>query len=114
MKNTVLGDNLKRLRENMKLNQNNLAEFLGVDQSLISKLEKGERSISADMLEKLSSLFGVSISEMENPEMKQGNLSFAFRASELNLEDLKAISDINRIALNLDFMEELLEEGEND
>ena len=70
MANTV-GVNIKKLREEMKLNQSNLANFLNVDQSLISKIENGERSLSIDMLEKLACLFGVTIDEMENENPKK-------------------------------------------
>ncbi len=107
MANTV-GVNIKKLREEMKLNQSNLANFLNVDQSLISKIENGERSLSIDMLEKLACLFGVTIDEMENENPKKSSYSIAFRANELSYDDLETIYAINKIAMNVSFMTERL------
>ena len=96
----IIGENIKILRERMGLSQTNIAQFLNVGQSLISKVEKGERNISSDMLEKIACLFGVTVEDIENGKIEASNLSFAFRA----------ISAINRIALNTEFMGGLLKE----
>ncbi|MDD4396548.1 MAG: helix-turn-helix transcriptional regulator [Sphaerochaetaceae bacterium] len=47
----IIGENIRILRDNAGFTQGNLAHFMGMDQSLISKIEKGERGLSADMLE---------------------------------------------------------------
>ena len=104
----IIGNNIKTLRDGMGFNQSNIACFLDVDQSLISKVEKGERILSADMLEKLACLFGVPVDAIEDGSIEASGLSFAFRASELSVEDMEAISAINRIALNSEYMAELL------
>ena len=104
----IIGNNIKTLRDGMGFNQSTIARFLNVDQSLISKIEKGERSLSVDMLEKLACLFGVSINAIESSTIEASTLSVAFRASDLSLEDLIAISAINRIALNSEYMAEIL------
>lgn len=104
----IIGNNIKILRDNMGFSQSTIARFLNVDQSLISKVEKGERSLSTDMLEKLACLFGISIDAIESNSIETSNLSFAFRASDLSAEDLETISVINRIALNSEYMAELL------
>lgn len=104
----IIGNNIKTLRDSMGFNQSTIARFLNVDQSLISKVEKGERSLSVDMLEKLACLFGVSIDDIESSTIKTSSLSFAFRASDLSAEDLEAICAINRIALNSEYMAEML------
>ena len=103
----IIGNNIKILRDNMGFSQSTIARFLNVDQSLISKVEKGE-SLSTDMLEKLACLFGISIDAIESNTIETSSLSFAFRASDLSAEDLEAISAINRIALNSEYMAELL------
>lgn len=112
--NKIISVSLRMLRDNAGYNQQSIAKFLGVDQSLISKIEKGERSISADMLDKLASLFGVSSTAIVNDVVATKPLSCAFRCSELSSSDLEAISAINKIALNSEFMSSLLEDKKRD
>lgn len=107
MKN-IIGENIRNLRENAEFTQESLAKYLNVDQSLISKIEKGERGMSADMIEKLASLFGVTVDQLENEAMSVSKLSFAFRGSKFSVEEMEAISAINMIALNSELMNELL------
>lgn len=56
---------IKEFRENSGYTQKNIADFLGVDQSMVSKIEKGERSLTSDMLDSLSALFGVPVSSFQ-------------------------------------------------
>ena len=100
---------LKELREKNGYTQQNIADFLNVDQSLISKIEKGERTFTADMLNSLSSLFGVSVQSLQTDSGFTSTVC-AFRASDLTASDLQTISCINKIALNADFMTTLLGE----
>ncbi|MBR6020520.1 MAG: helix-turn-helix transcriptional regulator [Lachnospiraceae bacterium] len=108
MTNKTIGENLRALRENAGFTQCSIANFMKVDQSFVARLEKGERSLSADMLEKLAALFGVTVDQMESQTMVTSKLSFAFRGSELSMEEMEAISAINRIALSSEFMRSLL------
>ena len=111
VKKTV-GENIRILREKTGFTQGSLAQFLGVDQSLVSKVEKGERSLSADMLERLSALFGVSVEQIEGGDAAGTGLSFAFRGSEFSPDEMEAVAAVNRIALNSEFMRVILEEAE--
>ena len=104
----IIGNNIKTLRKGIGFTQSNIARFLNVDQSLISKIEKGERMLSTDMVEKLACLFGVSVDAIEDRTIEAPSMSFAFKASDLSAEDLEAISSINRIALNSEYMAKLL------
>ena len=104
----TVGEKIKALREENNFTQKNISDFLCVDQSLISKIESDERQISVDILEKLSNLFGCSSSYFTEDNTTCRTLSFAFRANELTEKDLNVISDINKIALNADFMSKLL------
>lgn len=105
---TNIGEALKSLRESSGFTQANIASFLKVDQSYISKYESGERSISVDMLEKLAILFGVDMSVFSDRTASTNTLSFALRASEISEEDFETICAINKIALNGNFMNKLL------
>lgn len=105
--NNIIGKNIKTLREEIGFNQANIAHFLNVDQNLISKVEKGERTLSSDMLEKLTCLFGVNITDIETKVLEPSGLSLTFRANDLSSEDLETISNINRITLNSEYMNTL-------
>ena len=105
---TIVGGNAKRARESNGFSQSNVAEFLSVDQSLISKFESGDRSLQADMLEKLANLYGYKISDFENENgIPEQRIKTAYRASGMSADDLTVIHDIRRIAMNLFFMTEL-------
>jgi transcriptional regulator with XRE-family HTH domain len=107
--NVSIGIKVKHLREQSRLTQTQIANFLGVDQSYISKCEKGERQFNVDLLEKLCNLFGCSMPDMLNNDSQVETLNFAFRAAAIEDDDLVAISDINKIALNIREMKKLLE-----
>jgi transcriptional regulator with XRE-family HTH domain len=106
---SVIGKNAKQLREDNGFSQSSVAGFLNVDQSLISKLEKGERSINIDLLEKLANLYGCKVSDFNEDNPVSQRVKIAFRANSLSADDLKVIHDIKRIALNCVFMTELIE-----
>ncbi|HPB05603.1 MAG TPA: helix-turn-helix transcriptional regulator [Prolixibacteraceae bacterium] len=50
----VLGEEIKNVREQKGLNQEQLAEIMGVSRSTISKIENGKFSISVDYLARFS------------------------------------------------------------
>lgn len=110
MNNTLtdVGITIRSLREKSGFTQDNIAHYLKVDQSLISKFESGERTLSVDLLERLATLFGVDMSVFSEGACDIEPLSLALRASEIHEEDLETVSAINRIALNGDFMTRLL------
>lgn len=103
-----IGETIKALREQSGFTQMNLAKYLKVDQSLISKIEKNERVITTDMLDKLSSLFGISPDCFYENTFPEKRITVALRASEIDEDDLEMISAINRIALDLNFMTKVL------
>jgi len=112
MSNTSIGQKVKALREKAGLNQRQIAQFLEVDQSTISKCEKGERQFQVDHLERLGSLFGLPLGDLMSDEVPvAAPLQISFRAGGMQVEDLNAIADIQKIALNLDQMRTLLQES---
>ncbi|MCG3089168.1 helix-turn-helix domain-containing protein [Sporosarcina cyprini] len=56
----MFADRLKRLRQNKKLSQQEMADFLGISRQGYGKYENGSSQPSFEMLEKLSTYFGVS------------------------------------------------------
>lgn len=108
----LVGEKFKTLRQESGLNQAQIADYLKVDQSYISRYEKNERQFSVDLLEKLASLFGCSIEYFTSDEKSLYTpLPFALRATCIASEDLESIAAINKIALNLRSMENLLREN---
>ncbi len=103
-----IGEKFKKLREESGLTQGQIAGYLGVNQSYISRYEKDERQLSTELLEKLSTLFGCSINYFTSEDSQYTPLPFALRASSITSEDLHTVAAINKIALNLREMEGLL------
>lgn len=103
-----IGDRIKALRIEYSFKQKDLADFLGVDQSLISKFESGERAISVDILEKLSGLYCCDL--VDSSAASQPNIQVAFRAKDIGSTELKTIQTVNRIVMNSEFMSDLLKE----
>lgn len=109
MESIKIGDRVRQLRDSAGLTQSDVANYLHVDQSYISKCEKNERQFSAAVFEKLSSLLGCSSESLLNPAAPLDSLSLSFRSASLQVSDYEAVSDINRIALNIKQMRGLFE-----
>ena len=103
----TIGANIKELRDDAGLGQKHIAGYLGVDQSLISKFESGERAISSDMLDKIAALFCCPVSVIASPDKCKSSVRFAFRTTGIECEDLEALAVINRIALNQMLMDKI-------
>ncbi len=106
----LVGANLEKLRKQAGFTQEAVAEYLEVDQGLISKYEKGERPITSDALDRLADLFGCSIGFFFGEDETTTLRNIAFRGSGINGEDLKVVAKMNRILTNLREMEQLLGE----
>lgn len=99
---------LKQLRKGSKITQEQLAEYLNVDQSTITKLENGTRSLNVALLEKICSLFSCSESYLIGDDDAYIPLKSAFHLNEIQTEDLESIAAINKIAMNIRYMNEML------
>jgi transcriptional regulator with XRE-family HTH domain len=104
-----VGARLKSVRKKCRLTQAQVAEYLGIDQSLVSKIEEGERAASSAMLNKLAALFCCPVTVLAGAEGEQAAMRVAFRAEGLQSEDLQSLAFINKIALNQAQMEKLWE-----
>lgn len=111
MNKVNIGEKIKQLRIMAGFSQSVIAEYLQVDQSYISKMENGEREISTSVIKKLAELFGCRVRTIVNDDEDLSHLNIAFRTNGLTKDDLKSIAVINRIALNLDFMQKVLEDN---
>jgi transcriptional regulator with XRE-family HTH domain len=57
----MLSQRLKELRAGSNINQSQLAEYLGVDQSTIGRWENGKREPDLNTLQTLAKYFGVTV-----------------------------------------------------
>ncbi len=105
--NVIIGHRLKELRKG-KLTQEQLAKYLEVDQSMITKLENGTRSLNTTLIEKICNLFGCTEEYLVGESEEYIPLNFAFRSNAIQVEDLESIAVINKIAMNLKFMNEVM------
>jgi len=102
-----LGKRLTMLRTKSNLSQKQVADFLGVDQSMLSKMETGERAIGVTALEKLASLYCMSVGELSSEESNPGILQLAFRTNKLTDQDIIHLAEINRIIINQRYMDKI-------
>jgi len=105
----IIRDNFRRLRRKINITQEQMAEYLNLEQSSISKFESGERTISVSNLEKACSLFGIHINDIYKETDNLRALSPSFRKANLSLASLGDISNINKIAMNIMEMDAILE-----
>lgn len=60
-----LGKYLQSLRKERKLSLREVSDHLGIDLSLLSKIENGERHLQSHMLKGLSELYGLNYKELQ-------------------------------------------------
>lgn len=99
---------LKQLRKESKITQEQLAKYLDVDQTMITKLENGTRSLNVLLIEKICNLFGCSDTYLLGEDDAYIPLNFAFRSNGIQTEDLESIAAINKIAMNIRYMNEMI------
>ena len=63
-----IGENIKKLREEKGMLQKQVASTVGVHPSNYSKIEKGEREPSIEVIDKLAKMFGISIDQIVHLE----------------------------------------------
>ena len=80
---------LKGLRKESKITQEQLAQYLNVDQSLVTKLENGSRGLTVGMIDKICSLFGCTEEYLLGECEEHIPLNFAFRSNGIDAEDLE-------------------------
>lgn len=107
-KSKLRGERFKEIRSTHGYTQEQLANFLQIDRTLLAKFEKGERSLGVSVLEKACGLFGCSLLELES-DKTYAPLAVAFRAKELTIDDMEAVSKIQKLVLNTQKMKKLEE-----
>lgn len=109
--NAITGRNLKALREANGYTQEKVSEYLGIGRSAYANYEAGEREAPLEVLEKAADLFGCELSmlfEMDETAV-ENMLVCAFRADNLNVEDMREVAAFKSIVMNYLKMERMLE-----
>lgn len=65
------GLHIRTLRENASLPLRKLASSLDIDQSTLSKIERGERQFTSDMIPKLAKVFSIEFKELQVMFLKE-------------------------------------------
>lgn len=105
--NKKVGDRIRKYRQLAGLNQEYVAEEIGMSGGNFGKIERGEIDINTEHLFKLSKLFKVPVSEFfeEKPIslVSEKNSSYGF-ANQTDLENLTEI--VKKLALQVERLSE--------
>ncbi|MCF0116071.1 MAG: helix-turn-helix transcriptional regulator [Erysipelotrichaceae bacterium] len=104
----IVGERVKMLRKESGITQEQLANYLGIDQTTVTKLENGTRKLNVTLMERICELFGCSEYFLLGESDAYTPLCFAFRANSIANDDLQSIAAINKIVMNIGFMNELM------
>ncbi len=66
-----VGSNIRRLRENKKMQQKFLAEKVGITQSMLSQIEKGIRNPSLQIGKEIADILGCKMEDLLAEDTKQ-------------------------------------------
>jgi transcriptional regulator with XRE-family HTH domain len=87
-----IGDNLKKLRENKGLTQQEMADLIHTHRTGYSKMENNQQDIPVDCLISLARHFGISVDEVIYYGQKEG------LPQEVTMEDKTAAEQIRLIS----------------
>lgn len=90
-----VGKRIKTLRKASNLTQDMIAEYLALDQNIIAEMEMGERNITSDVIEKLSSLFCCTVPSLLLGEQDDHKCIVSFRENKLTVHDFKVLATIH-------------------
>ena len=99
---TTIGNNIREFRTKLGLTQDELASFCGIQRTMISYYETGEREVSLLHLDKIAEYMNIDMDVFleENPQEIKPDLALAFRANELSATDRESIASFKSIVKN--------------
>ena len=106
-----VGQRLKQLREEHSYSQTQVAEYLGIDQSNLSKIERGERNFKLSSLIKLCSLYNCSQEYILCRSDEYDKSEIAFRTD--GKVDLNVIAIANETMNDLKLLRKIKKMNEN-
>lgn len=110
MDKSIIGRNLKALRDANGYTQEKVSDYLGIGRSAYANYEAGERETPLEVLQKAADLFGCELSLLfeEDETAVRNMLVCAFRADDLSPEDMREVAAFKSVVLNYLKMERLL------
>lgn len=107
MMNVNIGKKLQDVRDKLGLTQKQVSEYLGINPTQLSYYENGKREIGLADLNRLAQLYGYSIEYFvkENFSREENNISLAFKAGEINDDDMKVVLWARQFINNLHDMQ---------
>ncbi len=111
--NTIIGKNLKALREFNQFSQEQVADFLGLNRSTYANYEIGIREVPLHVLEKCTHLYGCDLTLLfeENEANMQDALVCAFRVDDLSVSDMEEVAHFKEIVKNYLKIDYILQHG---
>lgn len=91
----IFGSNLKKLRLQRKLTQEQLAEFLDLQVQTISFVENGRAFVSSDVYAKICNFFDISLEFMFKPKFREQSSNEEYLKKEI----IQMMSDCNEETL---------------
>ncbi len=90
-----INERIKKIRNQLHLSQEYVANFLGVNRATYTQMENGRRKITAEDVSKLSDLFGVTADALLNDnKMSQPATIFARSFEKLDENDQAEIMNL--------------------
>jgi len=86
---TSFGEHLRTLRENMTLSLREVASHIGIDPSLLAKIERNERQPTKQLIKQVAIYFKVDEKELQN-EFLSDQIAYKILDEEADLNILKA------------------------
>jgi XRE family transcriptional regulator, fatty acid utilization regulator len=99
MRKAYMGVRLKRLREERKLKQVELAHALGISSSYLNQLEQNQRPLTVPVLLKLNAVFGVDVQLFSEDE--EARLITELRDALTDDAETIAVAEIRELAMNM-------------
>lgn len=90
-----VGDNLRILRKENGYSQDQVANYLGITQSNLSKIENGERNFNMTLLDKLCLLYNCSSEYLLGETDIHEKSAIAYRSEEK--VDLNVVAKMNEV-----------------
>ncbi|MEP9851529.1 helix-turn-helix transcriptional regulator [Staphylococcus aureus] len=67
----TFGENLKRIRKEMKLTQQEMANRIGISQSYFADIEHNRKNISLAVVLRIAQGLGISVKKLINDDIRQ-------------------------------------------